>query len=148
MAVGARVLASKNAVVARLSAIEELAGMSVLCSDKTGTLGIPDGYKHAQVQALIYLQLSIGGQARSPPRYKPEIDARSATLDRRAGDHLRGACARLLLLVGAGRAAGHRLRLRSDGESNMHNYNQTCVITLRCHRLRLRSDGGKRIKHA
>jgi len=38
MAVGSRALAAKNAVVARLSAIEELAGMSILCSDKTGTL--------------------------------------------------------------------------------------------------------------
>ncbi|WP_456485226.1 plasma-membrane proton-efflux P-type ATPase [Hydrogenimonas sp.] len=38
MAVGARVLAAKNAVVSRLAAIEELAGMDVLCSDKTGTL--------------------------------------------------------------------------------------------------------------
>jgi H+-transporting ATPase len=38
MAVGARLLAKKNAVVSRLSAIEEMAGMEVLCSDKTGTL--------------------------------------------------------------------------------------------------------------
>lgn len=38
MAVGARVLAAKDAVVSRLAAIEELAGMDILCSDKTGTL--------------------------------------------------------------------------------------------------------------
>ncbi|MEM9108869.1 MAG: plasma-membrane proton-efflux P-type ATPase [Planctomycetota bacterium] len=38
MAVGARVLAGKQAIVARLAAIEELAGVDVLCSDKTGTL--------------------------------------------------------------------------------------------------------------
>lgn len=38
MAVGASVLAKKEAIVSRLSAIEELAGMDVLCSDKTGTL--------------------------------------------------------------------------------------------------------------
>jgi H+-transporting ATPase len=38
MAVGARLLARKQAVVSRLVAIEELAGMDVLCSDKTGTL--------------------------------------------------------------------------------------------------------------
>ena len=38
MAVGARLLASKNAIVSRLVAIEELAGVDVLCSDKTGTL--------------------------------------------------------------------------------------------------------------
>jgi len=38
MAVGARLLAKKRAIVARLVAIEELAGVDVLCADKTGTL--------------------------------------------------------------------------------------------------------------
>jgi H+-transporting ATPase len=38
MAVGARLLAKKNAIVSRLVAIEELAGVDVLCADKTGTL--------------------------------------------------------------------------------------------------------------
>jgi len=38
MAVGARLLARKKAIVTRLAAIEELAGVDVLCSDKTGTL--------------------------------------------------------------------------------------------------------------
>ena len=38
MAVGARLLAKKEAIVTRLAAIEELAGMDILCSDKTGTL--------------------------------------------------------------------------------------------------------------
>ena len=38
MAVGARRLAAKEAIVSRLAAIEELAGVDVLCSDKTGTL--------------------------------------------------------------------------------------------------------------
>ena len=38
MAVGARLLAKKEAIVTRLAAIEELAGVDVLCSDKTGTL--------------------------------------------------------------------------------------------------------------
>jgi H+-transporting ATPase len=38
MAVGALNLAKKQAIVSRLSAIEEMAGMDVLCSDKTGTL--------------------------------------------------------------------------------------------------------------
>ena len=38
MAVGARQLAKKKAIVSRLVAIEELAGVDVLCSDKTGTL--------------------------------------------------------------------------------------------------------------
>ncbi len=38
MAVGARLLATKQAIVTRLSSIEELAGADILCSDKTGTL--------------------------------------------------------------------------------------------------------------
>jgi H+-transporting ATPase len=38
MAVGARLLTAKKAIVTRLAAIEELAGVDVLCSDKTGTL--------------------------------------------------------------------------------------------------------------
>jgi H+-transporting ATPase len=38
MAVGAVNLAKKQAIVSRLVAIEELAGVDVLCSDKTGTL--------------------------------------------------------------------------------------------------------------
>jgi H+-transporting ATPase len=38
MAVGARLLARKEAIVRRLAAIEEIAGLDVLCSDKTGTL--------------------------------------------------------------------------------------------------------------
>lgn len=38
MAIGALNLAKRQAVVSRLSAIEELAGMDTLCSDKTGTL--------------------------------------------------------------------------------------------------------------
>ena len=38
MAVGARLLAKKEAIVTRLAAVEELAGVDVLCADKTGTL--------------------------------------------------------------------------------------------------------------
>lgn len=38
MAVGARILARAQAIVSRLVSIEELAGMDLLCSDKTGTL--------------------------------------------------------------------------------------------------------------
>ncbi|AEG18192.1 plasma-membrane proton-efflux P-type ATPase [Methanobacterium paludis] len=38
MTVGAMALAKKKAIVSKLSAIEEMAGMDVLCSDKTGTL--------------------------------------------------------------------------------------------------------------
>jgi H+-transporting ATPase len=38
MAVGAKLLAAKEAIVRRLASIEELSGIDILCSDKTGTL--------------------------------------------------------------------------------------------------------------
>ena len=38
MAIGAYALSRQKAILSRLSAIEELAGVDVLCSDKTGTL--------------------------------------------------------------------------------------------------------------
>jgi len=38
MAIGARALARMKAIVTRLESIEEMAGMDILCSDKTGTL--------------------------------------------------------------------------------------------------------------
>ncbi|KAH7026837.1 H(+)-ATPase [Linnemannia elongata] len=38
MAVGARGLAAKQVIVKRLAAVEEMSALSVLCSDKTGTL--------------------------------------------------------------------------------------------------------------
>ncbi len=38
MAVGAMQLAKKEAIVSRLAAIEEMAGVDILCSDKTGTI--------------------------------------------------------------------------------------------------------------
>ncbi|PKL60006.1 MAG: metal-transporting ATPase, partial [Methanomicrobiales archaeon HGW-Methanomicrobiales-4] len=38
LTVGATALAKKGAIVSRLTAIEEMAGMNILCSDKTGTI--------------------------------------------------------------------------------------------------------------
>ncbi|MDE1844916.1 MAG: plasma-membrane proton-efflux P-type ATPase [Thaumarchaeota archaeon] len=38
MAVGATVLAKKQALVSKLTAIEEMAGVDIICADKTGTL--------------------------------------------------------------------------------------------------------------
>jgi len=38
MAVGASALARKEAIVSKLASIEEIAGMDILCSDKTGTI--------------------------------------------------------------------------------------------------------------
>jgi H+-transporting ATPase len=38
MALGALALSKQKAIVSKLSAIEEMAGVDILCSDKTGTL--------------------------------------------------------------------------------------------------------------
>ena len=38
MALGALALSKEKAIVSKLSAIEEMAGVDILCSDKTGTL--------------------------------------------------------------------------------------------------------------
>ena len=60
MAVGASVLARMKAIVSRLASIEEMAGMDILCSDKTGTLtknelelGKPVVFKASSAQDLI-----------------------------------------------------------------------------------------------
>jgi H+-transporting ATPase len=41
LAVGAQQLAKYKAIVTRITAIEELAGVTILCSDKTGTVSFP-----------------------------------------------------------------------------------------------------------
>ena len=61
MALGARVLAAKQAIVTKLTTIEEMAGIDVLCSDKTGTLtkadltpGDPFTVKNVKPEEVIF----------------------------------------------------------------------------------------------
>jgi H+-transporting ATPase len=60
MAIGAMALSKKKAIVSRLESIEEMAGMDILCSDKTGTLtrnsltlGTPHLFGKTELQDLI-----------------------------------------------------------------------------------------------
>jgi len=74
MAVGASTLARKEAIVSRLAAIEELAGMDVLCSDKTGTLtqnkmNVSEPYVHGVESAeelLFYAALACREENNDP----------------------------------------------------------------------------------
>lgn len=72
MAFGAIKLAKLNAIVSRLEAIEELAGMDILCSDKTGTLtqnkltlGEPVLFHRTDKQGII-LAAALASDAESP----------------------------------------------------------------------------------
>ena len=58
LALGSRQLAQQGAIVTRLTAIEEMAGMTLLCSDKTGTLTLN----------TMVIQVSVHGRT-SPARF-------------------------------------------------------------------------------
>ncbi|NOZ25927.1 MAG: plasma-membrane proton-efflux P-type ATPase [Nitrospirae bacterium] len=74
MAVGAMNLAKKQAIVSRLVSIEELAGVDVLCSDKTGTLTrnrmtVSDPvtfYGHTVEELMLYAALSSSEENKDP----------------------------------------------------------------------------------
>ena len=81
MAIGAQALAAKEAIVSRLAAIEEVAGMNILCSDKTGTLtqnsmSLADPYtinKNTVEELMVYAALA-SKEENSDPIEKPIFD--------------------------------------------------------------------------
>ncbi len=78
MAVGAVNLAKRQAIVSRLAAIEEMAGMDILCSDKTGTLtqnrmSLAEPYianGHSEDELMLYAALA-SKEENSDPIEKP-----------------------------------------------------------------------------
>jgi H+-transporting ATPase len=81
MAIGAKALAAKDAIVSRLAAIEEMAGMDILCSDKTGTLTknemvISDPFTVGkyEVKDLIIYALMASQKQNHDPIEKPIFD--------------------------------------------------------------------------
>ncbi len=74
MALGAQVLAAKEAIVSRLASIEEMAGMDILCSDKTGTLTknemtLADPYVavgHTSEELMLYAALASKEENHDP----------------------------------------------------------------------------------
>lgn len=76
MAVGALALSKMKAIVSRLQSIEEMAGIDILCSDKTGTLtqnkltlGTPEIFGAVDAQGLI-----LAGALASKAENKDAID--------------------------------------------------------------------------
>lgn len=74
MAIGSQSLARKEAIVSRLESIEEIAGMDILCSDKTGTLtlnqltlGAPVSFGGTKPEAVILMAALASRNAEEDP---------------------------------------------------------------------------------
>ena len=76
LAIGSKNLAKHGAIVAKLSAIEDLAGMSILCSDKTGTLTLNKMvlqddtpiYSEGETQELVLKYAAMAAKWKEPAR--------------------------------------------------------------------------------
>lgn len=76
LALGSKELSRDGAIVARLAAIEDMAGMSILCSDKTGTLTMNKMviqtetpiYKEGESQYTLLRYAAMAAKWKEPPR--------------------------------------------------------------------------------
>ncbi len=76
LALGAQELLAEGAIVMRLSAIEDMAGMSILCSDKSGTLTMnklalqeeTPVYKEGETQATLLRYAAMATRWQEPAR--------------------------------------------------------------------------------
>jgi H+-transporting ATPase len=74
MAVGATMLAKKQAIVSKLVAIEEMAGVDILCSDKTGTITknkisvaqVEAFYPYTEAEVILYATLTSREEDNDP----------------------------------------------------------------------------------
>jgi H+-transporting ATPase len=76
LAIGSKKLVKSGAIVARLAAIEDLASMGILCSDKTGTLTLnkmvlqdeTPVYKEGETQESVLVYAALAAKWKEPPR--------------------------------------------------------------------------------
>mmetsp|Transcript_29117 Transcript_29117/g.62748 ORF Transcript_29117/g.62748 Transcript_29117/m.62748 type:complete len:961 (+) Transcript_29117:166-3048(+) len=76
LALGSKELSHEGAIVTRLAAIEDMAGMSILCSDKTGTLTMnkmmiqeeTPVYKQGETQYTLLRYAAMAAKWKEPPR--------------------------------------------------------------------------------
>lgn len=76
LAIGSKKLVEYGAIVAKLAAIEDLAGMSILCSDKTGTLTMNKMvleqrtpiYWDGETQESVLVYAALAAKYKDPPR--------------------------------------------------------------------------------
>jgi len=76
LAIGSKVLSKSGAIVARLSAIEDMASMGILCSDKTGTLTLNKMvlqddtpiYSEGEDQESVLVYAALAAKWKEPPR--------------------------------------------------------------------------------
>ncbi|KAG0322050.1 hypothetical protein BGZ97_009102 [Linnemannia gamsii] len=97
MAVGAKQLAAKKVIVKRLTAVEEMASVSVLCSDKTGTLTLNEltfdepylSNNYSSDDILLYSYLAAEAGANDPIEFavRTAAEAQLAILQGRTHKH-------------------------------------------------------------